>query len=64
MPTNLIRKQFLLTDEENLQVEKKAEDNGLSVSNYTRKLHGLKPLEVGGKRKKAGRPPKDEDKAK
>lgn len=54
----------MLTDEENLQVEKKAEDNGLSVSNYTRKLHGLKPLEVGGKRKKAGRPPKDEDKAK
>lgn len=60
MPTNLIRKQFLLTDEENQQVEKKAEEKGLSVSNYTRKLHGLEPLEVGGKRKKAGRPSKAE----
>lgn len=61
MPTNLIRKQFLLTDEENQQIEKKAKDKGLSVSNYTRKLHGLETLEVGGKRKKAGRPPKEKD---
>ena len=52
MPTKLLRKQFLLTEEENQQIETEAEKQGLSVSNLTRKLHGLKPLEAGGKRKK------------
>lgn len=50
MPTELIRKQFLLTEEENERIEEKAKQLGLSVSNYTRKLHGLKPLEKGGAR--------------
>lgn len=51
MPTKLLRKQFLLTDEENAVVEARAEKAGMSVSNYTRKLHGLKPLEQGRKQK-------------
>lgn len=55
MPTKLIRKQFLLTEEENKQIEAEAAKQGLSVSNLTRKLHGLKPLEAGGKRQKAER---------
>jgi hypothetical protein len=52
MPTELIRKQFLLTEEENLEIEKKAESKGLSVSNYTRILHGLEPLKKGMPKKK------------
>ncbi|MDQ3634631.1 MAG: hypothetical protein M3405_09005 [Acidobacteriota bacterium] len=56
MPTKLLRKQFLLTEEENKKIEAEAKKQGLSVSNLTRKKHGLKPLEAGGKRKKAGRP--------
>lgn len=52
MPTKLIRKQFLLTEEENKQLEIEAKKEGLSVSNLTRKRHGLKPLEAGGKREK------------
>jgi hypothetical protein len=52
MPTELIRKQFLLTKEENLEIEKKAESKGLSVSNYTRVLHGLEPLKKGMPSKK------------
>ncbi len=56
MPTKLIRKQFLLTEEENKRIEADAEKEGLSVSNLTRKLHGLEPLKAGGKRKKTGRP--------
>jgi hypothetical protein len=52
MPTELIRKQFLLTEEENLEIEKKAESKGLSVSNYTRILHGLEPLKKGMPSKK------------
>ena len=55
MPTELIRKQFLLTDEENNQLESEAKKEGLSVSNLTRIRHGLKPLEAGGKRKNTGR---------
>lgn len=62
MPTKLLRKQFLLTDEENKQIEAEAEKQGLSVSNLTRKLHGLKPLEAGGKRENTGRPTKIKDK--
>jgi len=58
MPTKLIRKQFLLTKEENSQIELEAKKTGLSVSNLTRKLHGLKPLEAGGKRKNTGKPRK------
>ncbi len=58
MPTKLIRKQFLLTEEENRQIESVAIKQGLSVSNLTRKLHGLKPLEAGGKRENTGRPKK------
>ncbi len=58
MPTKLIRKQFLLTEEENKQIESEAKKQGLSVSNLTRKRHGLEALEAGGKREKTGRPPK------
>ncbi len=52
MPTELIRKQFLLTKEENLKIEKEAENRGLSVSNLTRMLHGLKSLKKGMSSKK------------
>ncbi len=62
MPTQLIRKQFLLSEEENKKLEKEAEKEGLSVSNLTRKRHGLKPLEAGGKRKNTGRPTKAKSK--
>lgn len=55
MPTKLIRKQFLLTEEENKQLEAEAQKEGLSVSNLTRKRHGLKTLEAGGKRNKTDR---------
>lgn len=58
MPTKLIRKQFLLTEEENRVLEAQAENEKLSVSNLTRKRHGLKPLEAGGKREKSGKPSK------
>lgn len=58
MPTQLIRKQFLLTKEENKKLELEAEKEGLSVSNLTRKRHGLECLDAGGKRKNTGRPPK------
>lgn len=47
MPTELIRKQFLLTEDENLQIEQEAQKRGLSVSNLTRILHGLEPLKKG-----------------
>lgn len=47
MPTELIRKQFLLTDEENRMIEEKARVEGLSVSNLTRKLYDLEPLKKG-----------------
>lgn len=47
MPTELIRKQFLLTEEENLKIEQEAQKRGLSVSNLTRMLHGLEPLKKG-----------------
>ena len=53
MPTKLIRKQFLLTQEENKKLEIEAQKENLSVSNLTRKRHGLETLEAGGKRKKA-----------
>lgn len=59
MPTQLIRKQFLLTEEENRRIEETAKKEGLSVSNLTRKLHGLKPLEAGGSRSKSGRQGKE-----
>lgn len=62
MPTQLIRKQFLLTEEENKQLEIEAKNEGLSVSNLTRKRHGLEPLEAGGKRKNTGRPLKGKKK--
>jgi hypothetical protein len=62
MPTQLIRKQFLLTEEENRQIEEIAKKEGLSVSNLTRKLHGLKPLEAGGNRSKSVRPLKAKQK--
>ena len=64
MPTKLIRKQFLLTKEENLEIEREAENKGLSVSNLTRTLHGLEPLKKGMPSKKVkdnnakNRPPK------
>ncbi len=58
MPTKLIRKQFLLTIEENKEIQTRAKKQGLSVSNLTRTLHGLKPLEAGGKRRRTGRPSK------
>lgn len=58
MPTELIRKQFLLTEVENEQLEAQAEQEGLSVSNLTRVRHGLEPLVMGGKRPNTGRPPK------
>ena len=47
MPTELIRKQFLLTEEENRKIEQEAQSRGLSVSNFTRILHGLEPLKKG-----------------
>lgn len=47
MPTELIRKQFLLTDEENRVIEEKAKAEGLSVSNLTRTLYSLEPLKKG-----------------
>lgn len=56
MPTKLLRKQFLLTEEENKQLEAQAEKEGLSVSNLTRKRHGLKTLEAGGRRVKTDIP--------
>lgn len=52
MPTELIRKQFLLTEEENLKIEQEAQSRGLSVSNLTRILHGLEPLKKGVTNKK------------
>ena len=52
MPTKLLRKQFLLTDEENLEIEKQADKAGLSVSNLARKKFGLKPLEQGRRQQK------------
>jgi hypothetical protein len=52
MPTELIRKQFLLTKEENLKIEREAESRGLSVSNLTRVSHGLEPLKKGVPSKK------------
>ncbi len=55
MPTQLIRKQFLLTEEENRRIEEAAKKEGLSVSNLTRKLHGLEPLEAGGNRARSGK---------
>ena len=55
MPTELIRKQFLLTEEENQEIEQIAESKGLSVSNLTRMLHGLEPLKKGVVSKKAER---------
>jgi hypothetical protein len=55
MPTKLLRKQFLLTDEENEKLEKEAKKQGFSVSNLTRIKHGLEPLKVGGKRENAGK---------
>jgi hypothetical protein len=56
MPTELIRKQFLLSEAENEQLEAQAKGEGLSVSNLTRVRHGLEPLAIGGKRPNAGRP--------
>ncbi len=61
MPTKLIRKQFLLTNEENKRIEEEASKQRLSVSNLTRKLHRLKPLEAGGKREKISRQQKTKD---
>ena len=64
MPTELIRKQFLLSAEENLKIEREAESKGLSVSNLTRTLYGLEPLKKGVPSKKVeettskSRPPK------
>jgi hypothetical protein len=52
MPTKLIRKQFLLTADENEKIEAEAKRQGLSVSNLTRKLHGLSALSLGGARKR------------
>lgn len=52
MPTKLIRKQFLLSDEENRKLATEAQKEGLSVSNLTRVRHGLSPLESGGRRSK------------
>ena len=51
MPTKLIRKQFLLSDDENKKLENEASKRGLSVSNLTRTLYGLEPLQAGGGRK-------------
>lgn len=59
MPTKLIREQFLLTEEENNKLESEAKKESLSVSNLTRKRHGLKPLEAGGKRKNIDRTTKE-----
>jgi hypothetical protein len=61
MPTELIRKQFLLTDAENEQLEAQAREQGLSVSNLTRVCHGFEPLGMGGKRPNTGRPPKPKE---
>ncbi len=61
MPTKLIRKQFLLTEEENKRIEEEASKQCLSVSNLTRKLHRLKSLEAGGKREKTSRLQKTKD---
>jgi len=52
MPTKLIRKQFLLSKEENERIEKEAKSQKLSVSNLTRKHFGLGPLAAGGNRAK------------
>lgn len=60
MPTKLLRKAFLLTDEENKQIESEAKKQNLSVSNLTRKLHGLKSLEAGGKRQKQNKGVKEQ----
>ena len=56
MPTKLIRKQFLLTIEENALLEKVADRECFSVSNLTRIRHGLKPLEVGRRKEKEKAP--------
>lgn len=53
MPTELTRKVFYLTEEESAEVERKAESEKMSISNYTRKLYGFKPLERGAARSKA-----------
>ena len=56
MPTRLIRKQFLLTEEENAKIELEAKKEGISVSNLTRKLYGLEQIKAGGKRENTRRP--------
>lgn len=55
MPSKLIRKQFLLSKEENRQLAQKAAKEGLSVSNLFRMRHGFTPLESGGNRPKRKR---------
>lgn len=62
MPTKLIRKQFLLSKDEDAKLQAEAKRQGLSVSNLTRKRHGLKPLETGGRRTKGKRKRKDGNK--
>ncbi|HEX8472604.1 MAG TPA: hypothetical protein VF666_01095 [Pyrinomonadaceae bacterium] len=62
MPTDLIRKQFLLNEAENEQIEAQAAQQGLSVSNLTRLRYGLEPLEMGGKRSNTGRSRKTQGK--
>ncbi len=52
MPTRLIRKQFLLTKEENAKIELEAKKEEISVSNLTRRLYGLEQIKAGGKREK------------
>lgn len=47
MPTELTRKVFYLTEEESADIEQRAKNVKMSVSNYTRELYGLKPLERG-----------------
>lgn len=47
MPTELNKKEFLLTDEENEEIKRRASEKNMSVSNLVRESLGLKPLERG-----------------
>lgn len=55
MPTKLIRKQFLISNEENKKLERIARSLGVSVSNLARIKFGLAPLEMGRKKNNPSR---------
>jgi hypothetical protein len=51
MPTEHKKKGFLVTPEEDSEIERRAKEAGKSVSNMTREFWGLPPLHHGKKPK-------------